>query len=226
MGNISSHFKNKRSTIKKIPKFDQIESEQERQEKILSYLSSNDFDSIDRLHMYHFLKRYIFQNNFSSPIEDKLIKGGCKVLDARSGTGTWLLQANMKILIFLESKIYHYIHKRVTKPGGYIEVSDRRNSNNGEGPILRKVSEAFWATRSKQNVDFKLIYNLDSKFELQPNIGKVHRIEKDLIMGPNGGKSGLVMQDISISFYASELAVKSLSKEIGISEEEYKKRSN
>jgi hypothetical protein len=67
-----------------------------------------------------------------------------------------------------------------------------------------------------------LIYNLDSKFELQPNIGKVHRIEKDLIMGPNGGKAGLVMQDISISFYASELAVKSLSKEIGISEEEYK----
>ncbi|GBC26018.1 uncharacterized protein OCT59_020322 [Rhizophagus irregularis] len=224
--------------------------------------------------MYHFLKRYIFQNNFSSPIEDKLIKGGCKVLDARSGTGTWLLDLSNKYensyffgveniplypqeikpnnLEFIDANVtkglsfhdneFDFTHLenmglvltpdqwdfvlseliRVTKPGGYIEVSDRRNSNNGEGPILRKVSEAFWATRSKQNVDFKLIYNLDSKFELQPNIGKVHRIEKDLIMGPNGGKAGLVMQDISISFYASELAVKSLSKEIGISEEEYK----
>ncbi|PKC01090.1 hypothetical protein RhiirA5_427260 [Rhizophagus irregularis] len=259
MGNISSHFKNKRSTIKKIPKFDQIESEQERQEKILSYLSSNDFDSIDRLHMYHFLKRYIFQNNFSSPIEDKLIKGGCKVLDARSGTVENIPLYPQEIkpnnLEFIDADVtnglsfhdneFDFTHLEnmglvltpdqwdfvlseliITKPGGYIEVSDRRNSNNGEGPILRKVSEAFWATRSKQNVDFKLIYNLDSKFELQPNIGKVHRIEKDLIMGPNGGKSGLVMQDISISFYASELAVKSLSKEIGISEEEYKKRSN
>ncbi|PKY50698.1 hypothetical protein RhiirA4_546112 [Rhizophagus irregularis] len=31
---------------------------------------------------------------------------------------------------------------RVTKPGGYIEVSDRRKSYDGEGPIFRKVSEA------------------------------------------------------------------------------------
>lgn len=31
---------------------------------------------------------------------------------------------------------------RVTKPGGYIEVSDRRNGYDGEGPIFRKVSEA------------------------------------------------------------------------------------
>ncbi|PKK65952.1 hypothetical protein RhiirC2_785423, partial [Rhizophagus irregularis] len=59
--------------------------------------------------------------------------------------------------------------------------------------------------------------------DVPTNLRKVRRIEKDLIMGPNGGKAGLVMQDISISFYASELAVKSLSKEIGISEEEYKK---
>jgi hypothetical protein len=66
------------------------------------------------------------------------------------------------------------------------------------------------------------MYNLDSKFELLPNIGKVHRIEKDLIVGPNGGKIGLVFQDISISYFKSEMTIKVLSEEIGISEEEYK----
>jgi hypothetical protein len=65
------------------------------------------------------------------------------------------------------------------------------------------------------------MYNLDSKFELQPNIGKVHRIEKDLIVGPNGGKIGLVFQDISISYFKSEMTIKVLSEEIGVSEEEY-----
>jgi hypothetical protein len=81
MGNKNSRLKHKKSTIKKIPEFDQIESEQERQDKLLDYYLSTDINSIDRLHMYHFLKRYLFQGNFSSPIEDELIKGGSKVLD-------------------------------------------------------------------------------------------------------------------------------------------------
>ncbi|CAB5382871.1 unnamed protein product [Rhizophagus irregularis] len=38
---------------------------------------------------------------------------------------------------------------RVTKPGGYIEVSDRRNGYDGEGPIFRKVSEAFCLSTDK-----------------------------------------------------------------------------
>jgi hypothetical protein len=80
MGNKNSHLKNKQSTIIKIPEFDQIESEQERIEKLLDNHFSN-ADSIDILHTYHFLKKHIFQSCFSSPIEDKLIEGGCKVLD-------------------------------------------------------------------------------------------------------------------------------------------------
>ncbi|CAB4438931.1 unnamed protein product [Rhizophagus irregularis] len=91
MGNKNSRLKHKKSTIKKIPEFDQIESEQERQDKLLDYYLSTDINSIDRLHMYHFLKSYLFQGNFSSPIEDKLIKGGSKVLDIGCGPGTWLL---------------------------------------------------------------------------------------------------------------------------------------
>jgi hypothetical protein len=64
--------------------------------------------------------------------------------------------------------------------------------------------------------------NLDSRFELQPNIGRVYRNEKDTIIGPNGGKIGLVIQDLGASFFTSEMAIKGLSEEMGISEEEYK----
>ncbi|PKC68524.1 hypothetical protein RhiirA1_506987 [Rhizophagus irregularis] len=96
---------------------------------------------------------------------------------------------------------------RITKPGGYIEVagSTRHDGHVGEG-----------------NIETDLMYNLDSKFELQQNIGEVHRIEKDLIIGPNGDKTGLVLQDIYVSYLTSEIVIKNLSEKIGISEEEYK----
>ncbi|CAB4380378.1 unnamed protein product [Rhizophagus irregularis] len=272
MGNVNSHLKNKRLSIKN-PKFHQIESEQGSQ-KNLFYLSSSDIDSIDRLHMYHFVKKHIFQNNFSSPIEDKLIEGECKVLEIGCGPGTWLLDLSNKYensyfigienkplypqeikpnnLEFVEADVtdglpfhdneFDFTHAenmglvltpdqwdfvlseliRVTKPGGYIEISDRRNGHVGDGPIFRKISDAIWSTFSKQNIDTNLIYNLESKFELQPNIGEVHRIEKDLIIGPNGGKAGLIIHDIGMSYYTSEMSIKNLSEEMGISEEEYK----
>ncbi|POG80203.1 hypothetical protein GLOIN_2v1869135 [Rhizophagus irregularis DAOM 181602=DAOM 197198] len=267
MGNKNSRLKHKKSTIKKIPEFDQIESEQERQDKLLDYYLSTDINSIDRLHMYHFLKRYLFRGNFSSPIEDELIKGGSKVLDIGCGPGTWLLDlANKYENSYFFGVDFKPIFPREIKPNNleFIEAdvtdalsfhdnefdfthiehmslvltSDQwdvvipvfffekklftRNSYVGEGPIFRKMSDALWASCSKRNIDTNLIYNLDSKFELQPNIGKIHRIEKDLIIGPNGGKIGLIFQDLAFSYYISEMAIKNLSEEMGISEEEYK----
>ena len=83
MGNIISHTKHSKnsknskhnhSKITKIPEFEHTK------EELLNYLSNNVSD-IDRQHMHHFFKRYLFDSNFSSPIEDELIQGGCKVLD-------------------------------------------------------------------------------------------------------------------------------------------------
>jgi hypothetical protein len=74
----------------------------------------------------------------------------------------------------------------------------------------------------KRNIDTSLIHNLDSRFELQPNIGKVHRIEKNSIVGPKGGKVGLALQDVAISYFSSEMAGKVVSEELGITEKEYK----
>ncbi|RIA88862.1 S-adenosyl-L-methionine-dependent methyltransferase [Glomus cerebriforme] len=270
MGNNHSHLK-KHSAIKKIPKYDSKNLEQEKE---LAHFLLNNIDAIDRSHINHFMKRALFQNNFSSPIEDKLIKGECKVLDVGCGAGTWLLdlsnnyensyffgidikpiyphEIKPKNVEFIKADIFDglsfsdnefdfthidtmslVIEKekwdfvlseliRVTKPGGYIEITDRSYDFVGEGPILRKLMTGVLKTYSKRNVDPEIISHFDSKLKLQPNISNVYRDEKIIIMGPNGDKLGLVLQDIAVSFYTSEMAIETLSNEFGISKEEYK----
>ncbi|CAB5365663.1 unnamed protein product [Rhizophagus irregularis] len=167
---------------------------------------------------------YIYFKVIFSPVEDKLIQG-CKVLDIGCGAATWLLDLSNKYensyfygvdikpiypqvikphnLEFIEAD-WDFIPSelvRVTKPGGCIEVAGRRNDYVGDGSIFRKLTDAIWSTYLIQNIDVKLAYNLDSKFELQPNVGEVHRIEKDFIL---------------------ELRTKVLNEELGISEEEHK----
>ncbi|CAB4474694.1 unnamed protein product [Rhizophagus irregularis] len=63
-------------------------------EKLKSYLPDDDKE-INRHHTHHFLKRCLFENNFSSPIEQKLIRNQCKVLDVACGAGTWLLDLSI-----------------------------------------------------------------------------------------------------------------------------------
>ena len=75
MGNTKSK---KSTTPLRIPNFGQTSLEDEKE---LSYHLANEDGDIDRNHIFHFLKKCLFQNNFSSPIEDKLTQGGSKVLD-------------------------------------------------------------------------------------------------------------------------------------------------
>ena len=76
MGNINSRSKHSKHNhpITVIPEF-----EQQTKEEFVYYLLNNVGD-IDRQHNHHFFKRHLFDGNFSSPIEDELIRG-CKVLD-------------------------------------------------------------------------------------------------------------------------------------------------
>src|SRR5581483_3248129 len=71
----------------------------------------------------------------------------------------------------------------------------------------------------KRKVNIDTIINLDSILEKQENIEKIRREEKTFIWGSNGGKIGLVYQDILLSFYSRKQAIEDLSSEMGISEE-------
>ncbi|CAG8593890.1 9251_t:CDS:2 [Ambispora leptoticha] len=49
-------------------------------------------EEVDRLQSLHFLLHHIWQSNFSSAMEEKLQRGGAKVLDVGCGPGTWVLE--------------------------------------------------------------------------------------------------------------------------------------
>ena len=68
----------------------------------------------------------------------------------------------------------------------------------------------------------KIIPNLDEVIKSNQNTPIVYRDEKLHILGPNGGKIGMVHQDIHIRFHNNEVAMENLSPLIGISKEEYK----
>ncbi|CAI2167122.1 16122_t:CDS:2, partial [Funneliformis geosporum] len=55
------------------------------------YLLPNDDEEIDRLQLQHYLLRYVWQNNFSSPVNEILLSGA-DVLDVGCGPGTWILE--------------------------------------------------------------------------------------------------------------------------------------
>jgi hypothetical protein len=71
-------------------------------------------------------------------------------------------------------------------------------------------------------VNIKSIIHLDSILKSQQNIETVHREEKIVIFGPNGDKAGLIYQDVVNLFLTTDLAIKNLSTEMGISEEKFK----
>jgi hypothetical protein len=55
-----------------------------------NFPSFND-DEFESFNVEHYLFRFQWQSNFSSPIEQNLLSGGVKVLDVGCGTGTWIL---------------------------------------------------------------------------------------------------------------------------------------
>ncbi|CAG8690218.1 3952_t:CDS:2 [Cetraspora pellucida] len=56
------------------------------------YFLPNDDDECDRLHLQHFIERYVWQSNFLAPVDRLLNKEGAKVLDVGTGAGSWLLE--------------------------------------------------------------------------------------------------------------------------------------
>ncbi|CAG8489381.1 3549_t:CDS:2, partial [Dentiscutata heterogama] len=53
------------------------------------YQMPNDEHETDRLHLQHFLLRYLWQSNISAPVDHILSKQGAKVLDVGCGAASW-----------------------------------------------------------------------------------------------------------------------------------------
>lgn len=80
MGNNISSSERKNKKIEFYKEIDNRTTDLEV-EKELKYYIPNNYEDIDREHMFHFFQSRIFQNNFSSPIEERLLREECKVLD-------------------------------------------------------------------------------------------------------------------------------------------------
>ncbi|GBB92125.1 hypothetical protein RclHR1_01970007 [Rhizophagus clarus] len=243
-------------------------------EKELKYHIQNNYEAIDRAHMFHFFQRYLFQSDFSSPIEERMKRDKCKVLDIGCGPGTWLLDLANKYenslfygidnnstypneikpgnLNFIKADMFDrlpfpdnefdFVHQglmlfivkpyqlnsiisemiRVTKPGGYIELLEPCNEFRRTGPILRRIYEAHTSYCLEREINMKIFSNIDNIIKSNQNTPIVYKDEKFYVLGPNGGKIGMVFQDIYIGFYSNEVMMESLSPILGISKEEYK----
>ncbi|CAG8453462.1 3193_t:CDS:2, partial [Scutellospora calospora] len=62
-------------------------------------------NSWDRLTLQYYLFRYIWQSNFSSPIDEYIKTGGVKVLDVGGGSGPWVIEMAREYTNTLFTKI-------------------------------------------------------------------------------------------------------------------------
>lgn len=81
LASFSKKYTQKSNELQQIEQSEQPVQPEEPRE-LTYHLSNHGDDDIDRQHFNHFFRRHTFQNNFSAPIERRLIQGGCKVLDS------------------------------------------------------------------------------------------------------------------------------------------------
>ncbi|CAB4474660.1 uncharacterized protein OCT59_020268 [Rhizophagus irregularis] len=117
---------------------------------------------------------------------------------------------------------------RVTCPGGYIQICEQNFSvYKGIGPVFYKILEdGHYASGLKRNVDIKITPRLKEKLGSQQNITTVHEEERQVVLGPNGGKIGLALQDIYLSYMSTNIAIETMSVLLGMSKEEYRNHLN
>jgi hypothetical protein len=73
----------------------------------------------------------------------------------------------------------------------------------------------------RRGVDSSLAINLDSLIESNGDIRNVYKEEKTFTIGPNGGRPGIAVLDITMMFNTSEPTIKGISHCNDISKEEF-----
>ncbi|CAG8659736.1 1331_t:CDS:2 [Dentiscutata erythropus] len=85
MGCVPSKFKENSASMdsqsSQTEEFRYIDGRRYHNEENVGYHLPNDDEETDRLHEQHFIMKYIWQSNFSAPVEHILSKSGAKILD-------------------------------------------------------------------------------------------------------------------------------------------------
>ncbi|RIB25444.1 S-adenosyl-L-methionine-dependent methyltransferase [Gigaspora rosea] len=92
MGCFVSKFSEKAESIKSQnsqTEFRYVDGRRFHNVKESVYTLPNDEEESDRLHLQHFLLRYIWQSNFFAPVEHILSKPDSKILDVGCGAASW-----------------------------------------------------------------------------------------------------------------------------------------
>ncbi|RHZ88616.1 hypothetical protein Glove_21g375 [Diversispora epigaea] len=143
MGNSISLIKRTRKSknAKKFKTFDS-ESSETNDSRTCSYISdtptneprgsykfTDTFDESERMKRKHFVLKYIFEGNFSAPIQ-YLLTNGCRVLDVGCGPGTWILDMASEYIrsSFVGLDIFHMFPSEIKPNNTDFILADARDN--------------------------------------------------------------------------------------------------
>ncbi|OZJ03759.1 hypothetical protein BZG36_03078 [Bifiguratus adelaidae] len=116
----------------------------------VAYVLPNDAGEMNRLQELQYLMRYGMDGDFHAPVRG-LLESGAKVLDIGCGPGTWFPDNHFDFVYprYLEagftSDNWTFILgeiKRVTKPGGWVQLVELDFTMRSAGPLLKDLSDA------------------------------------------------------------------------------------
>ncbi|CAB5378420.1 uncharacterized protein OCT59_020870 [Rhizophagus irregularis] len=113
---------------------------------------------------------------------------------------------------------------RVTKPSGYIEFVETHMTcrNKGVGENFGLLLSGFELVANSYGADPDLVLTLPQLLIKNPNIEDPNVIFKELVLGRNGGKLGVIIQDVFNWFNnSSESFVNDACKQLKITKEQY-----
>ncbi|RGB39067.1 hypothetical protein C1646_664905 [Rhizophagus diaphanus] len=222
--------------------------------------------------MLHYVHRFIWQGNFSSPVEERLRSNSsrARVLNVKCGEGAWL-KDNAKLystadffgcditatlqydvspsflkadildgLRYYDKNTFDFIYLqfglytenewrdkvikelvRLCKPGGWIEILDCENQFYNERVTTSRLGQAYRSYLESKQIN-PLVSSLFEEFLSNTNqIIKIHKEEKECILGVKGGKVGkYLLQNIVTTWKNSKVLI---SESMGINQDQYDK---
>ncbi|GES95734.1 S-adenosyl-L-methionine-dependent methyltransferase [Rhizophagus clarus] len=184
----------------------------------VTYLLPNDDKEVERLNLQHNIFKFVWKNNFSSPVHELLKSGKAKILDVGCGTGYWLLDMakeypqalflNLNDGIPFPNETFDFVIQRclcncvvyekwefyvkemirVAKHGGWLEFFEFSIDHNDQ-QLMKSVSSGFKAKGINSRPETCVPQFLEKCQELS----KVHYENNYIPIGDRAGQLGAMM---------------------------------